>query len=59
MVEGAAPLGRPQLTQEDHVGRAGEHGKAWAGEEGENIGRAAWQRIVGDLAPRETGARPY
>ena len=31
---GTAPHGRPQVTQEDHVGRAGECGTTWAGVEG-------------------------
>ena len=43
LVGGAAPHGRRQVTQEGHVGRAGEHGP---GERGNN-GRTAWQRIVG------------
>ena len=30
MVGGAAPHGRSQVTQEGHVGRAGERGKTWA-----------------------------
>ena len=33
MVGGAAPHVRPQVTQEDNVGRAGERGKTWAGGE--------------------------
>ena len=31
VVGGAAPHGRPHVTQEGHVGRAGERGKTWAG----------------------------
>ena len=34
VVGGAAPRGRPQVSQEGHVGRAGEHGTLWAGGEG-------------------------
>ena len=30
MVGGAAPHGRPQVTQTGHVGRAGERGETWA-----------------------------
>ena len=39
MVGGAAPRGRPQVNQEGHVGRAGEHGTLWAGGEGKLMDR--------------------
>ena len=35
MVGGAAPHGRPQITQEGHVERAGERRTTWAGGEEE------------------------
>ena len=60
MVGGAAPHESPQVTQEGHLGRAGERGKTWAGRGGRrNNGRTAWQRIVGYLASRGTGAPPH
>ena len=37
MVGGAAPHGRIQVTQEGHVGRAGERMKMWAGGERERM----------------------
>ena len=36
MVGGTASHGQPQVTQEGNVGRAGERGKTWAGEEGKD-----------------------
>ena len=38
VVRGAAPHGRPQVTQEGDVGRVGERGESWVGGEGERMG---------------------
>ena len=37
MFAGAAPHGGLQVTQEDHVGRAGERGTTWIEGEGERV----------------------
>ena len=60
MVGGAAPShGRSQVTQEGHVGRAGERGEAWAGGKREIMDELRGRRFSGVLASRGTGIPPH
>ena len=47
MVGGAAPHGRPQVTPEGHVGRAGQRGETWATGEEEEMDGLRWRGSSG------------
>ena len=51
MVGGAAPHGKSLVTRDDHVGRAGEHRKPWAGGEEETMDGLRGRRSSGFWHP--------